>query len=83
MTGTQFARASEWMINGNIVEFVKANPDANRFQLVGFSLKNSLPCCIPGSLMFESLIQLADVARGSIYIHQRGMIHGDLKGVRC
>ena len=36
MTGTQFAMASEWMTNGNIVEFVEANPDANRFQLVGF-----------------------------------------------
>ena len=32
--------------------------------------------------MFESPIQLADVARGLIYIHQRGMIHGDIKGVR-
>ena len=36
MTGTQFTMASEWMTNGNIVEFVEANPDANRFQLVGF-----------------------------------------------
>ena len=49
MTETQFAMASEWMTNGNILEFLKANPDANRFQLVGFSLKNSFPCFIPGS----------------------------------
>ena len=82
MTGTQFAMASEWMTNGNIIEFLKANPGANRFELVSFSFKNSLPCFIPGLLMLESLVQLADVARGSIYIHQRGMIHGDLKGVR-
>ena len=26
---------SEWMINGNINEFVKAHRDANRFELVG------------------------------------------------
>ena len=31
-----FAMASEWMINGNINEFVDANRDANRFELVGF-----------------------------------------------
>ena len=82
MTENQFAMASEWMTNGNIVEFLKENPDANRFELVGFPFKNPFPCSIPCSLKFGSLIQLADVARGSIYIHQRGMIHGDLKGVR-
>ena len=51
MTGTQFAMASEWMTNGNIIEFLKANPDANRFQLVGFSLKDLFSCSIPGSLI--------------------------------
>lgn len=29
-----FAMASEWMANGNIVEFIKAHRDANRFELV-------------------------------------------------
>jgi serine/threonine protein kinase len=33
-----FAMASEWMENGNITEFIKANPDANRFELVGSHL---------------------------------------------
>ena len=42
MSGTQFAMVSEWMTNGNITEFLKANPDANRFQLVGFSETRSL-----------------------------------------
>jgi hypothetical protein len=28
------------------------------------------------------LLQLSDVARGLIYMHSEGMIHGDLKGVR-
>jgi len=27
---------SEWMVNGNINEFIGANRDANRFELVGF-----------------------------------------------
>ena len=30
-----FAMVSEWMINGNINEFVEAHRDVNRFELVG------------------------------------------------
>ena len=33
-----FAMVSEWMINGNINEFIKAHKDVNRFELVGFYL---------------------------------------------
>jgi serine/threonine protein kinase len=40
---TQFAMISDWMVDGNINDFVKAHPDANRFELVGFTLKASLP----------------------------------------
>ena len=29
---------SDWMVNGNIDDFVEAHPDANRLELVGFSL---------------------------------------------
>ena len=32
-----FAMVSEWMANGNIVEFVEAHRDANRFELVGLT----------------------------------------------
>jgi len=32
-----FAMVSEWMINGNINEFVEAHTDANRFELVGLT----------------------------------------------
>jgi hypothetical protein len=38
---TQFAMISDWMVNGNIIEFVKAHPDANRLDLVSFSFKVS------------------------------------------
>ena len=37
MTKTKFAMISDWMDNGNLNEFVEANPDADRFKLVGFS----------------------------------------------
>ena len=30
-----FAMVSEWMINGNINEFIKSRPEADRFELVG------------------------------------------------
>jgi len=39
MTGVQFAMVSEWMVNGNASEFVKAHPGADRLGLVGFSSK--------------------------------------------
>lgn len=34
MTNDLFAMVSEWMINGNINQFVMAYRDANRFELV-------------------------------------------------
>ena len=36
MTETEFAMVSEWMSNGNINQFVKERPEANRFPLVSF-----------------------------------------------
>ena len=39
---TQFAMISDWMANGNINDFVKANPDANQLELVGVSFVASL-----------------------------------------
>jgi len=36
MQDLQFSMASEWMDNGNINEFTRANRDVNRFKLVGF-----------------------------------------------
>ena len=35
MTETRFAMISDWMANGNINEFVKANPGVDRLKLVG------------------------------------------------
>ena len=41
MSNNQLAMVSEWMVNGNINEFVKARRDANRFELVGFHVYRS------------------------------------------
>jgi hypothetical protein len=43
MSETQFATISDWMVNGNINDFVKAHPDVNRLELVCFSLGASPP----------------------------------------
>jgi len=37
MSETRFTMISDWMADGNINNFVKAYPDANRLELVGFS----------------------------------------------
>jgi hypothetical protein len=39
MTETQFTMVSEWMVHGNINDFVKAQPDVDRLGLVGFPFK--------------------------------------------
>ena len=35
MSDGRFAMISEWMTNGNINDFIKANPDVDRLALVG------------------------------------------------
>ena len=35
MAENEFVMVSEWMPNGNINEFIKANPEAERIELVG------------------------------------------------
>jgi len=80
MDANQFAMVSEWMVNGNIKEYIVAQSEANRFELVWFSVPP------PPSLVTDNrpTRQLQGVARGLIYMHGHpmSMIHGDLKGVR-
>ena len=78
MTETQFTMVSEWMVYGNINDFVKAHPDVDRLGLVGFRFKVLPSCPVDDHIT----LQLEGVATGLIYIHNQGVIHGDLKGVR-
>ena len=39
MSEDQFAMVSDWMVNGNINEFIEENPDADRLGLVGLSFE--------------------------------------------
>ena len=40
VTDTRFAMVTEWMANGNISEFLRARPDADRLGLVRFAFKS-------------------------------------------
>ena len=77
MTETEFAMVSEWMPNGNINQFLTVHKDANRFELVSSSFESPPP----SPLTVVLFPQLCDVTRGLIYMHDQGMVHGDLKGV--
>jgi serine/threonine protein kinase len=64
------------MEHGNVVEFLNANPRANRLELV-MILSTDLHINPNLSIFF----QLSDVADGLFYLHGIGLVHGDLKGV--
>ena len=79
MSESHFAMVSDWMANGSINEFLRGNPDVNRLDLVRLLSEFSFHFERTDGQIGD---QLKDVATGLVYIHQRGMIHGDLKGVR-
>ena len=65
---------SDSMVNGSVTDIVKAFPGLDRFALVSFLFK---------AFCHHIHDPLAGGdARGPIYIHNQGMIHGSLKGVR-
>ena len=41
----RFMMVSDWMVNGTITEFVKAHVDADRMELVRFSIKALIFAC--------------------------------------
>jgi len=65
---------TEWMIDGNIMDFTSKHPEANRLRLVrpNFSLIPTNP---------EIPLKLADAASGLQYLHSMDIVHSDLKPV--
>ena len=39
ITGAQFVMVSEWMVNGDINQFLKVHLNADRFELVGLPIE--------------------------------------------
>lgn len=69
----RFSMVSEWMVNGNIMEYIRANA-GNHLKLVGYN--RATPCHhLPNTL------QLAGVVEGLRHLHHSSIVHGDLKGV--
>ena len=64
---------SELMDNGNIMDYIRLK-EANRIRLVRHL------CVRPFCKL--TIQKLGDVAKGLLYLHKCGVIHGDLKGVR-
>lgn len=71
-----FRILTKWMPNGNVMHHAKSNPGVNRLQLVS-SINVS-----QRRFLYSPNIQLFEVASGVAYLHELGIVHGDLKGVR-
>ena len=62
------------MRNGNVMEYTRSNPEANRLQLVS-------PLVVASQVQALNDVQLSEVTSGAAYLHDLGVVHGDLKGV--
>ena len=70
----RFSMVSEWMVNGNIAEYVRRNA-GNHLKLVSY---NRATLCRRSLGAF----QIVDAVEGLKYLHGANIVHGDLKGVR-
>ena len=68
----RFSMVSEWMANGNIMEYVRSHA-GNHLKLVGYDR------IFPRYLL--RTFQLADAIEGLKYLHTANIVHGGLKGV--
>ena len=70
--GGRFSTVSEWMVNGNIMEYVHENA-GNHLKLVGYSR--------PFTRHLLNFSQLAGAIEGLQYLHDVNIVHGDLRVV--
>ena len=73
-TTTPLQLVSEWMPEGDLTEYIKEHPGADRLDLVGTSPIGPDPTF--------TLPQLSGVAKGLHFLHANGIVHGDLRRVR-
>ena len=73
MSETQFAMISDWVVNRNVNECVKAHPDAKRLELVGFSVRTS------PSFVYDRIAPSVGRCCLGLDLHpSQGIIHGDV-----
>lgn len=63
------------MENGNICDYLKANPAAPRIPLV------CAISCPVDAIPLLTVLEIREITLGLDYLHQRRIVHGDLKGV--
>lgn len=73
-----FRIVSDWMRNGNVMEYARSNPVVNRLQLVSPLAASSWT---PSFRSLLNNLQLSEAVSGVTYLHEVGVVHGDLKGV--
>ena len=67
---------TEWMVDGNIMDFASKHPEVNRLRLV-------CPISVfPQFLDAKIPLKLAEAASGLEYLHSMDIMHSDLKPVR-
>lgn len=67
---------SPWMEKGELSSYLGNFPQIPRMPLVSIPLIN-------GSPMVQNNHQVFDIITGLLYLHQSGIVHGDLKAVSC
>ena len=63
---------------GNMCDYLLEHPETNRVDIV-CTLDISHVLQVDSSHIF----QLYDIVAGMTYLHNRGIVHADLKGVTC
>jgi len=77
MNVADFCLVSPWCKNGDIVGYLKKQPNINRFNLASEFGKTALRLTLTSTHE-----QLSDAARGLCFIHERAVVHGSLRPVR-
>ena len=69
----EFSMVAQWMPNGALLGYVRNYSDANRLELVSSKYRQSHSAL--------TRLQLIGVTRGLEYLHDNGIVHGNLRSV--